>query len=106
MRFIASRGPDARWKCHLDGEPEHSADGPSALASLRRCCRIYAVDPDLFREVERVANRVVFATEGGRHNLDLILPGLGVCQDCHGTGKYVGLNTVETCQSCGGSGEG
>jgi hypothetical protein len=27
-----------------------------------------------------------------------------VCPDCGGTGKYVGLNLVETCLACGGTG--
>lgn len=26
------------------------------------------------------------------------------CPDCGGTGKYVGLDVVETCATCGGSG--
>ena len=26
------------------------------------------------------------------------------CPECRGTGKYVGLNEVETCDRCGGSG--
>jgi DnaJ-class molecular chaperone len=27
-----------------------------------------------------------------------------MCPDCGGTGKYVGLNLVETCQACNGTG--
>ena len=27
-----------------------------------------------------------------------------VCKDCKGTGKYVGLNLIEGCNACGGTG--
>lgn len=27
------------------------------------------------------------------------------CPDCHGSGQYVGLNVIETCSRCGGTGE-
>ena len=26
------------------------------------------------------------------------------CPDCHGSGKYTGLNSIEDCRTCGGSG--
>ena len=28
----------------------------------------------------------------------------GTCPDCDGSGRYVGLNTVEVCGACGGTG--
>ena len=42
-----------------------------------RCCRGHWCPPDLFLE----------------------------CEECHGTGTYVGLNSVQACRCCSGRGE-
>jgi hypothetical protein len=36
--------------------------------------------------------------------LVFVLADSGVCSECGGSGEYVGLNAVETCGGCGGSG--
>jgi hypothetical protein len=56
----------------------------------------FYVDLKEFR-VDRV---VVVLIEG----LDLGVQNGGICATCRGTGQYVGLNAVETCQDCGGRG--
>ena len=47
------------------------------------------------------ADRVVVVLIDG---LDPGVQQAGVCADCGGTGRYVGLHDVTACQSCGGSG--
>ena len=39
-----------------------------------------------------------------RVELVMVCPPGKTCPDCGGTGKYVGLNVVEGCATCGGTG--
>ena len=102
MRFIAEKNPAGHWSCHRDGQPERSAEGPLPLIALRRCCKMYSVDADAFTQVLRSRGRIVFAMSASERDL---LPGLDVCPDCGGSGQYVGLNVVERCATCQGTGQ-
>src|SRR5690606_24523750 len=99
----AEKNPAGHWSCYKDGRPERSAEGPLPLVALRRCCKMYAVDAEAFTQVMRTRSRIVFATDASREELDL-LSGLDLCPDCAGTGRYVGLNVVEPCSTCEGTG--
>jgi DnaJ-class molecular chaperone len=45
------------------------------------------------------------AAEGDDH-LEFLVPRMirTACPNCQGTGRYVGLQTVEVCRTCGGAG--
>lgn len=48
--------------------------------------------------------RIAYRSEDGRTAKFTVVPagGGGVCPECGGTGRYVGLAVVEECRACGG----
>lgn len=85
-----------QWYASFDDESNRAYGGDDAATALRRLLLASPhrpVDVDrLIRDAESRPGRIVF-----------VIPA-ATCQECGGSGRYVGLQAVEACRRCGGSG--
>ena len=96
MRLIAERMGHFRWDCRPEEKPEVSASAPLPHDAMRRLCSLLGLRAAIYVATERTPERVVFQ-KGVRESTDN-------CPECGGSGRYVGLNVIEPCQCCAGSG--
>lgn len=89
--LVAEKCLDGRWVCHREGRPEIAVAGPSYMVTIKRFCDAHGLNLLGFSLLEKGPERVVVR----------LAP---VCPDCRGSGRYVGLNVVEDCPSCDGTG--
>lgn len=85
---------NGHWTAWLVGSPHVAFGGGTPTSALLRLCEAtsgvdadsYVVDPSSSAD-----GRLVFVSSG-------------VCPDCGGSGRYVGLNDASYCNLCSGSG--
>ena len=94
MPPIICHHTDNHWTASFADSPETAFGGEWPAEAIKR---LVATVPGL--DVENIT------ADHDRSSDDRLVFVLGeVCPDCGGTGEYVGLNAVETCGVCGGSG--
>ena len=82
------------WSAWHDVYPCLSFAGDTAVAAVSRLCEAVEIDP------VTLAGRYTTVTRD-RMEFTEATP---ECPDCHGSGKYTGLISVEDCLTCGGGG--
>lgn len=93
------------WSAWFADEPHQRHQGPNTRLAMKR---LLDAHPDRVPADYRIhVDRSQYQT--GHFELVLfandLAPGDGeFCCECHGSGQYVGLNVVEPCGSCGGTG--
>jgi hypothetical protein len=97
--MIAARGPAGRdWSAWLENEPRQACGGMTAILAIRRW---------LLLNRERFPGPYAVVLEEQQSSLDRVVVRLttpAACGECGGSGKYVGLNLVEACKGCDGTG--
>jgi len=96
-RLIATRSVHGHWECHAEGHPHAAATGERPSEALARFCRLFGLPEVRYTLAESDPGRVVYVLRDEN-------PFDDPCPDCGGSGRYVGLNTVEDCGRCGGKG--
>lgn len=96
-RLIAEPSVHGYWECFAESDSGMAATGEEPLHAFRRLCELFGLPPRRYTIAEQAPNRVVFIHRDARRFDD-------PCPDCGGSGRYVGLNVVEDCGRCGGSG--
>ena len=94
-RIIAEIDPHGHWSAWLESRPHEGWGGDTPATAVMRLLRAHGLSVALIAADydPTHSERQVFRLKRG-----------GVCPDCGGAGRYVGLNVVETCGTCGGSG--
>jgi hypothetical protein len=103
LRIIVERVPaGGRWAAWFQHNPGGAIQGDEAMTafdSLLNAHREALPDPYQIRVDDR-------RSRGG--HIEVLLVGKprrrATCPACKGSGKYVGLNVVESCSSCRGTG--
>jgi DnaJ-class molecular chaperone len=88
MRIIAEQ-LEGYWSALQKSHPETALGGSDAEVAVKRRCTTIGVN-------------TVDRTECRADHLEFVVG--KPCSDCGGSGQYVGLNTVEACGTCAGSG--
>ena len=92
MRIIAERDA-GHWSAWLNDDPATALGGSDAAMAVKRLCN--ALDLNVkWIVVDRAACRT--------DHLEFVVG--APCPECGGSGRYVGLNAVEDCGTCGGVG--
>ena len=92
MRIIAERD-SGHWSAWRQDEPATALGGSDPAMAVKRLCNALELNTKLI-----VVDRAACRTD----HLEFVVG--DSCPDCGGSGRYVGLNTVEVCGTCGGSG--
>ena len=93
-RIIAEQDPTGHWASWIDGKPQTSFGGVSAAQAVTRLLGFADLNAD---DIHAVLSRC-----SDQHQEFIV--GGQPCDACDGSGRYVGLNTVEDCGECGGAG--
>lgn len=92
MRIIVERDREG-WSAWEESEPDIALAGSDPAMAVKRLCHALGVDIKSIAPDQSVCRR---------DHLEFVAG--DVCADCNGSGRYVGLNTVEVCGTCGGRG--
>jgi|GEM_PF-6412727 hypothetical protein len=84
---------EGHWSAWQKSNPETALGGSDAVMAVKRLCTTIGLN---------VQSLAVDRTECRADHLEFVVG--TQCEDCGGSGQYVGLNTVEVCGACGGSG--
>ena len=94
MRINCEQTESNHWLAWLERHPETAFGGETSAKAMLR----------LVRATPGVSiNDLVADNECTREGLLCYVVG-NVCPDCHGSGKYTGLNLIDDCETCGRSG--
>jgi hypothetical protein len=90
MRIIAERDA-GHWSARRKYDPATVLGGSDPAISVKRLCNLLGLDTESI-----AANHAGCRTD----HLEFVVG--DSCPDCGGSDKYVGLNAVEDCRTCGG----
>ncbi|MDB5337287.1 MAG: hypothetical protein JWN70_2906 [Planctomycetaceae bacterium] len=92
MTIIVERN-DYHWTAWVFRNPCHEYTGATAAEAITKLLEANGMDLAFVPEsVDPTLTRI-----------ELLIP-TDPCPDCGGSGKYTGLNKIEDCGTCGGSG--
>jgi hypothetical protein len=99
-RIIVERDKGGLWAAWFSGWPEDVQIGRSQGEAVRRL---------LYRTRDRriPARDIVIdsgACRDGHLEFIVVTTEQETCPDCRGSGQYVGLSVIESCQTCKGTG--
>ena len=80
------------WSAWFESKPTVAFGGDTAAKAATRLLEAHGIDPS---QVQASGNPTISRLE--------LRISTAPCPDCGGSGKYIGLNSVETCKGCGGS---
>ena len=92
MRIIVERDAGL-WSAWRKDDPATALSGSDPAMAVKRLCNILDLN---------VMSIAVDHAGCRTDHLEFIVG--ETCTDCGGSGKYVGLNMVEDCRTCGGVG--
>lgn len=81
------------WSAWFAAEPGSAFGGDTAAAAASRLLEANGINPSLAQPIG----------DPTPTRMELRIP-TDPCPDCHGSGKYTGLNSIDDCRTCGGSG--
>lgn len=93
-RIIAEQDRSGHWTAWFADDPCHAYGGDTAATAVVRLLEASGGDS--------MAITADYSSSDQRH-MEFVLGG-DHCPDCCGSGLYVGLNAVEDCRRCCGSG--
>ena len=96
MPPIICQRTENHWTAYFADSPGTAFGGEWPAEAIQR---LVATVPGL--DVESLA---ADHEQSSDDRLVFVLADFGVCSECGGSGEYVGLNAIETCGVCGGSG--
>lgn len=94
MRLFCKQTEPNYWLAWVEGRAETSFAGETSAKAMLRLVR---ATPGVN------INDLAVDNTDTKDGLLCYLVG-NICPDCLGSGKYTGLNLVENCESCGGTG--
>ena|SRR3990167_3661085 len=99
-KIVCQREPEPiQWTAWFEDTPQVAFGGPTSSTAIIRLL-------DTFPKVERYRLEILRGSEeSGSMELALVPRQREECPDCGGSGKYTGLNAVEDCAACKGSGQ-
>ncbi len=96
--ILETAGDDNHWYAWRSGREDHVWDGCTAREALQSLLNTDP-PPDF-----KIADLIEDTTVHRDGHIECVLASSASCEDCHGTGKYVGFTVVEACQTCDGTG--